>query len=54
MSSDFKEITKIKRKVSKEGYIKYLENVIKILLKNQERLYNLIVLTKSKVMGNSI
>ena len=33
----FKEITEIKNRVSKEIYIKYLEKVIRILLKNQFR-----------------
>ena len=35
---NFKEITEIKNKVTKEIYIKYLEKVIKILLKTNKKL----------------
>ena len=35
---NFKEITKDKKKLSKEVYIKYLEKVIKILLKHNNKL----------------
>ena len=35
---EFKEITKIKKKIPKDVYIKYLERIIKILLKNNHKL----------------
>lgn len=39
MLKEFKEITEVKDKLLNEGvYIKYLENVIKILLKHKDEL----------------
>ena len=38
MEKEFKEITEIKNKLTKEIYIKYLEKIIKILLKKQKNL----------------
>lgn len=35
---EFKEITKIKKKTPKDVYIKYLERIIKVLLKTNHKL----------------
>ena len=44
MKNQFKEITKIKKEVSKEVYIKYLEKVIKLNLEYEKKLNKIIKL----------